>query len=132
MPLRESNMSTMYSKIRAMLNGNGRTPEEAEAFRAKAEELIGKHGLGDAFKEELKANKAKASAKAKKAKTARKPKAPKADKPADNRMRQVMVQNVMTKRWAPLKQVNKAELAATMKDLRERGYTVKSKVLRLP
>ena len=119
-------MSTMYSKIRAMLNGNGRTPEEAEAFRAKAEELIGKHGLGDAFKEDLK--KAK-KGKAKKGKTARKPKAPKADKPADNRMRQILVQNVMTKRWAPLKQVNKADLAAIMKDLRERGYTVKSKVI---
>jgi glucose dehydrogenase len=118
MPLRESNMSTMYDKIRAMLNGNGRTPEEAEAFRAKAEELIQKHGLVAAFKEKPKKGKAKRAAK------------PKAAKPVDNRMRQILVQNVMTKRWAPLKQVNKADLAATMKDLRERGYTVKSKVVK--
>ena len=118
-------MSTMYGKIHAMLNGNGRTPEEA--FRAKAEELIGKHGLGYAFKEELKANKAKKS-RAKKERTA-KPKAPKADKAPDNWMRQILVKVVDTKRWSPLKTVNKAELKATMKDLRERGYTVKSKVI---
>lgn len=121
-------MSTMYDKIRAMLNSNGRTPEEAETFRAKAEEMMNKAGLKYAFETELKAEKAKA----KKASRAKRTAKPKAAKPVDNRMRQIMVQNVMTKRWAPLKQVNKAELAATMKDLRERGYTVKSKVLRLP
>ena len=119
-------MSTMKDKIRAMLNGNGRTAEEAAAFRAKAGELIKKHGLEAEF-----VNEPKAEPKAGKAKKAKAPKQPKV-KPVkdDGRLRQVLVKNTVTGKWSIYRTVTQPQLKAFLKGLREQGFTVKSKVIK--
>jgi hypothetical protein len=108
--------------IRAMLNDNGRTDDEAKAFHAKAAEWTDKYNLHHIFGEEIKAKASKPKGKAKNAKAS--------FKPVDNRLRAVLVKNAQTGRWSTLKTVSKADFKATMKGLREGGYTVKSKVVK--
>jgi hypothetical protein len=113
----------IIAKLRAMLNSNGRTPEEAATFRAKAEELIKKYRLEHVFAEAL-----KAKPKAKKARTVK----PKAAKPVkdDGRMRKIMIRKKGEKRWNFHENVRHPDLKAALKALRDAGYEAKSQVVK--
>lgn len=114
--------ANIIGKVRAMFNDNGRTPEEAATFHAKASEWCRKYNLGHIFAEEMRAKpKAKPKAKAKTAKAAKQPK-------DDGRIRILKIRIKGEKRWEVVGECSQTELKMSLKNLRAQGVEAKSEV----
>jgi hypothetical protein len=123
----------MHDKLRAMLNANGRTDEEAATARSFAERLAKKHGLEHLIREhdvQQQQAKAQPKGKAKASSSQRKTS-------TDKRLREILEKHhefttagKPCVRWRVIRVCTKDELKAMLASYRAAGHTVKSRVVK--